>query len=77
MASSSEPDEGARPLTLMTPNEFRAEIKRKGWTFVELGERWCMSANWLAKVAARADRPRYWDDAVRGLPDQMTRSKGG
>lgn len=59
------------PLKLMTPNEFRAELKRKGWTYVELGERWSISANWLAKVAAREDRPRYWDDAIRGLPEQI------
>lgn len=63
------------PLERMTPNEFRAELVRKGWTFVELGQRWEMSANWLAKVAGRVDRPRYWDDAARGLPDRL-RSAG-
>ena len=67
---------GSVLLARMTPNEFRAELKRKGWTFVELGERWGMSANWLAKVGGRADRPRYWDDAIRGLPDQIERPKG-
>ena len=76
MEPTSEADEGVRPLTLMTPNEFRAEMKRKGWTFVELAERWCLSANWLARVATRVDRPRYWDDAVRGLPDQTKQPRG-
>lgn len=65
-------EDAATPLIRLTPNEFRAELKRKGWTFVELGERWSMSANWIAKVATRDDRPRYWDDAIRGLPEQMS-----
>lgn len=64
------------PLQRMTPNEFRAELMRKGWTFVELAQRWQMSANWMAKVAARPDRPRYWDDAVRGLPDRIRNKQG-
>ena len=59
------------PLERLTPSEFRAEVVRKGWTFVAIGRRWDMSANWLAKVAGRVDRPRYWDDAVRGLPDRL------
>ena len=69
--SATRTDGDVVPLELMSPNEFRAELVRKGWTFVELGQRWDMSANWIARVAARADRPRYWDDAVRGLPDRL------
>ncbi len=69
--SAKKSDGDVAPLELMTPNEFRAELVRKGWTYVELGQRWDMSANWLAKVAGRVDRPRYWDDAVRGLPDRL------
>lgn len=61
------------PLERLTPAEFRAEVVRKGWTFVAIGRRWDMSANWLQKVAGNAQRPRYWDDAIRGLPD---RAKG-
>lgn len=62
-----------QPPERLTPNEYRAELVRKGWTFVELGQYWDMSANWLAKVAGRADRPRYWDDAVRGLPNRISK----
>lgn len=68
----SQSDDGVRTgVGRMTPNEFRAEVKRKGWSFVKLGEHWGMSANWLIKVAGRVDRPRYWDDAVRGLPERV------
>ncbi len=86
MATKSKAALATLTLTRLTPNEFRAELKRKGWTYVELGERWGMSANWLAKVGGREDRPRYWDDAVRGLPNRLDvadeprsarRSKGG
>ena len=52
----------------MSPNEFRAEVTRRGWTYVELGERWAITPNWLTKLAANVERPAHWDDAVRGLP---------
>lgn len=68
--SATKMEDDPAALQRMTPSEFKAEVVRKGWTYVELGERWQMSANWIAKVAARADRARYWDDAIRGLPDQ-------
>ena len=59
----------SRPPPPLSPEEYRAELKRKGWTYARLEERWGLSANWLVKVAGKVDRPRHWDDAVRGLPD--------
>ena len=68
--SAKKSDGDVALLELMTPNEFRAELVRKGWTYVELGQRWDMSANWLAKVAGRADRAvRIRDGRLTELGD--------
>lgn len=52
----------------MSPEEFKAEVHRRGWTYRALGERWDLSENWISKIARKEDRPMHWDDAVRGLP---------
>lgn len=33
-----------------------------------LSERWGMTKRRVMQIIADADRPRYYDDAVRGLP---------
>lgn len=55
-------------LTPMTPEAFRAELKSRGWTAKRVAERWGMSERRAYQLIADADRPRYYDDAVRGLP---------
>ncbi|QTF14341.1 helix-turn-helix domain-containing protein (plasmid) [Xanthomonas citri pv. phaseoli var. fuscans] len=52
----------------MTPDQFKAEIQRKGWTFKAVAERWGVSPNWVSKLARNNNRALHWDDAVRGLP---------
>jgi len=52
----------------LSTDEFRAEVKSKGWTYRALGERWGFTESWVSKVARRNDRAAHWDDAVRGLP---------
>lgn len=52
----------------MTPEEFKAEIQRRGWTYSSLALRWGVSDNWISKIARNENRPLHWDDAVRGLP---------
>lgn len=52
----------------MSPEEFKSEVQRRGWTYRALGERWDVSENWISKIARNEDRPLHWDDAVRGLP---------
>lgn len=55
----------------MTPDEFKAEIQRRGWKYIDLAERWDVSDNWISKIARNENRALHWDDAVRGLPILM------
>lgn len=52
----------------LSVSDFKAEVKRRGWTFRALAARWCVSETWVSKLANNADRPQQWDDAVMGLP---------
>jgi hypothetical protein len=54
----------------MTPSEFKAEYRRKGWTGRMLADRWQKSVAWISKIGNDPDREAHWDDAVRGLPDE-------
>ncbi len=55
-------------LVPMTPDAFRTELKTRGWTAQMLSERWGMTKRRVMQIIADVDRPRYYDDAVRGLP---------
>lgn len=52
----------------MPPDEFKAETRRRGWTFRALAARWGKSETWVSKIANNEERDMHWDDAVRGLP---------
>jgi len=52
----------------MAPDEFRREVKRRGWTIRALAERWDVTEGYVSRLASTAERPMHWDDAVRGLP---------
>lgn len=52
----------------MSPAEFKAAYKSKGWTGRLLAERWSYSVAWISKVGNDPERDQIWDDAVRGLP---------
>jgi hypothetical protein len=52
----------------LTPDEFKAEYRRRGWTNRALASRWVKSESWLSKLARNPNRGLHWDDAVRGLP---------
>ena len=52
----------------LLPDEFKAEMKRKGWTGRALAVRWGKSETWISKIASNPERDTHWDDAVRGLP---------
>lgn len=56
--------------TRMSPDEFKAEYRRKGWTGRMLSERWEKSVAWISKIGNDPEREPHWDDAVRGLPDE-------
>lgn len=52
----------------MTPDEFKAEFKQRGWNGKTLAMRWEVSEAWISKIAKNPQRAAHWDDAVRGLP---------
>jgi hypothetical protein len=52
----------------MTPDEFKAEYRRRGWTGKALAKRWDKSAVWISLIGNDPQRDPHWDDAVRGLP---------
>lgn len=51
-----------------TKEEFKAEMKRKGWSRSALAERWNKSETWISKIANDDDRAQQWNDALAGLP---------
>ena len=53
----------------LTPVEFKAEYKRRGWTGRALSRRWGKSEAWISKIGSDPERDMHWDDAVRGLPN--------
>lgn len=52
----------------LSPNEYKAEARRRGWTFRALASRWGKSETWISKIANNPERDKHWDDAVMGLP---------
>lgn len=52
----------------MTPAEFKAEYRRRGWTGRSLAVRWGKTPVWISKIVNDPGRDAHWDDAVRGLP---------
>jgi hypothetical protein len=59
----------------MTPDEFRAEYRGRGWTGKALAKRWKKSAVWISMIGNDPERDPHWDDAVRGLPVIETKKK--
>jgi hypothetical protein len=57
-----------KELVPMSPDALRAEMVSRGWTADLLGQRWGMTKRRVQQIVADADRPRYYDDAVRALP---------
>lgn len=53
-----------------TKEEFKAEMKRKGWSRSALAERWNKSETWISKIANDDDRAQQWNDALAGLPER-------
>lgn len=68
MPPNKSPGTESEYLARMSPEEFKAEYKRKGWTGRALAVRWNYSVAWISKVGKDPEREMLWDDAVRGLP---------
>lgn len=56
-------------LRPMTVEEAKAELARKGWTNRALAEWWNCSEEYVSKIVNNEARRRWFDDALRGLPD--------
>ncbi|PPC84601.1 MAG: hypothetical protein CTY38_00720 [Methylotenera sp.] len=61
-----------KELKPMSPAEIRAEIKRRGWSTDLIATRWGMTRRRVQQLVADEDRPRYYDDAVNGLPQLVS-----
>lgn len=57
-----------KELVPMTPDQFKAEIKSRGWDAGRISLRWGMTKRRVLQIVADDDRPRYYDDAIRSLP---------
>lgn len=53
----------------LSPEEFKAEYQRRGWSNNELAAHWRKHPVSLSKIVNNPERPPHWDDAVRGLPE--------
>lgn len=53
----------------LTPEQFKALAKYKGWKYTMLAQRWGYSAVWISRVARDPNRPARFDDMLQGLPD--------
>jgi len=60
-------------LKPLTPEEFRRVLEDKGWSPDLLAARWGLTKRRIQQIAADEDRPRYYDDALTGLPIIVTR----
>lgn len=61
----------------LTPAEFKAEYRNRGWTGLTLAARWGRTPVWMSRVGKKEDRDAFLDDAVMGLPDLTKQPKDG
>lgn len=59
----------------LTPEQFKALAKWKGWTFREISERWGITTVWMSKITSNPDRAPHYDDALVGLPNKRTMAR--
>lgn len=57
-----------KPRPLLTVEEAKAELARKGWTNRALAEWWGCTEEYVSKIVNNVKRRRWFDDAIRGLP---------
>ncbi len=59
----------ARAITRLTPEQFKALAKYKGWKFKMLAERWGLTPEWVSNISRDPNRDLRFDDALHGLPN--------
>jgi hypothetical protein len=55
-----------RPARI-TPADFKALIRQRGWQMADAAARWAIQPETLSRVAADPERETRWDDLVRAL----------
>jgi hypothetical protein len=63
-----------RPARL-TPADFKALIRQRGWQMADAAARWAIQPETLSRVAADPERETRWDDLVRALPALTRRER--
>lgn len=60
----------------LSPEQYKAIIKGKGWTYRALATHWGITPVWLSNISRSLERPKHYDDAVMGLPtfDNLNRN---
>lgn len=56
-------------ITRLTPEQFKALAKYKGWKFKMLAERWGLTPEWVSNISRDPKRDLRYDDALIGLPN--------
>jgi len=74
-AKKPQKTNAALPGKRFTPDEFKHEVQGRGWTYKLLAERWEVTPNWISKTARNEGRSMHWDDAVRGLPILLNKTR--
>lgn len=59
-----------RSNATLSPDEFKAHYKGKGWTGLALAAHWDKGREWVSRVSNDANREQHWNDAVLGLPER-------
>lgn len=53
----------------LTPEQFKALARYKGWKFKMLAERWGVTPEWVSQISRDPERDLRYDDALIGLPN--------
>lgn len=61
--------------TRLTPAQFKAQIRLRGWQMADAAARWAIQPATLSRVAADPERETRWDDLVRALPSLTRRER--
>lgn len=62
-------------LVTIPPEEFKEVLIACGWDAERLAKRWGMTKRRVNQIIADADRPRYYDDAIRALSIPVDKPK--
>jgi hypothetical protein len=56
-------------ISRLSPEQFKALAKYKGWKFKMLAERWGVTPEWISNISRDPQRDLRYDDALIGLPN--------